>query len=283
MLTQNLCRKGYFIMFESGFISLENDKAKCKLALWGADLFSYCPKGEEHDVFWLGDLNKFDHSQAIRGGVPVCWLRFAAEKLNDSLPRHGFARISDWQVQNVVSNSQKSEIELYLQPDEKYNLSVSAKLLIKISDKLEYCLETTNNGADDFSFSEALHCYFNISSLENITIKGLRGHQYKSSLDGKVYELADDLQIGGEFDAAFLNHSGNIEIVDKGYKRKICIEKSGSKSTVVWNPAKDLAEMSAGQYKQFVCVEPANQGDYFVRLKPHETHRISMVIQVEKL
>ena len=111
----------------------------------------------------------------------------------------------------------------------------------------------------------------------------MSGHQYKSSLDGKVYELADDLQIGGEFDAAFLNHSGNIEIVDKGYKRKICIEKSGSKSTVVWNPAKDLAEMSAGQYKQFVCVEPANQGDYFVRLKPHETHRISMVIQVEKL
>lgn len=270
-------------MFESGFISLENDKAKCKLALWGADLFSYCPKGEEHDVFWLGDLNKFDHSQAIRGGVPVCWLRFAAEKLNDNLPRHGFARISDWQVQNVVSNSQKSEIELYLQPDEKYNLSVSAKLLIKISDKLEYCLETTNNGAEDFSFSEALHCYFNISSLENITIKGLSGHQYKSSLDGKIYELTDDLQIGGEFDAAFLNHSGNIEIVDKGYKRKICIEKSGSKSTVVWNPAKDLAEMSAGQYKQFVCVEPANQGDCFVRLKSHETHRISMVIQVEKL
>lgn len=270
-------------MSGSGFISLENEKAKCKLALWGADLFSYCPKGEEHDVFWLGDLNKFDHSQAIRGGVPVCWLRFAAEKLNDNLPRHGFARISDWQVQNVVSNSQKSEIELCLQPDEKYNLSVSAKLFIKISDKLEYCLETTNNGAEEFSFSEALHCYFNISSLENITIKGLNGHQYRSSLDGKIYELAEDLQIDGEFDAAFLNHSGNIEIVDKGYKRKICIEKSGSKSTVVWNPAKDLAEMSAGQYKQFVCVEPANQGDYFVRLKPHETHRISMVIQVEKL
>ena len=47
------------MMFGSRFISLENDKAKCKLALWGADLLSYCPKGEEHDVFWLGDLNKF--------------------------------------------------------------------------------------------------------------------------------------------------------------------------------------------------------------------------------
>ena len=271
------------MMFGSRFISLENDKAKCKLALWGADLLSYCPKGEEHDVFWLGDLNKFDNMQAIRGGVPVCWLRFEAEKLNDNLPRHGFARISEWQVQNVVSNNQKSEMELYLNPDEKYNLPVSAKLFIKISDRLEYCLETTNNGVEDFAFSEALHCYFNVSSLENIAIKGLSGYQYKSSLDGKIYELAEDLQISGEFDAAFLNHSDNIEIVDKAYKRKICIEKRGSKSTVVWNPAKDLAEMSAGQYKQFVCVEPANQGDYFVRLKPHETHRIAMTIHVEKL
>ncbi|MCI5634504.1 MAG: D-hexose-6-phosphate mutarotase [Alphaproteobacteria bacterium] len=270
-------------MSDSGFISLENDKAKCKLALWGADLLSYQPKGEENDVFWLGNLNKFDHIQAIRGGVPVCWLRFAAEKLNDDLPRHGFARISDWQVQNIVSTVQKSEIELFLQPDAKYNLPVTAKLFIKVSDKLEYVLETTNNGAEEFVFSEALHCYFKVSLLENVTIKGLKGHKYKSSLDGKIYELAKDLHIDGEFDAAFQNHSGNIEIVDSGYKRKICLEKQGSKSTVVWNPAKDLAEMSAGQYKQFVCVEPANQGDCFVRLKPHEKHRIAMTVHIEHL
>ena len=70
-------------MSDCGFISLENNLAKCRLALFGADLLSYLPKGETHDVFWLGDLNKFDRAQAIRGGVPVCWLRFAAEKLND--------------------------------------------------------------------------------------------------------------------------------------------------------------------------------------------------------
>ena len=144
-------------------------------------------------------------------------------------------------------------------------------------------METANHGGEEFCFSEALHCYFNVSSLENIAIKGLSGCQYKSSLDGKIYQQDADLRINGEFDAAFLDHTGAIEINDSGYKRSICIEKSGSRSTVVWNPAKDLAEMSAGQYKQFVCVEPANQGDYFVRLKPQETHRISMTVQVKKL
>lgn len=52
---------------------------------------------------------------------------------------------------------------------------------------------------------------------------------------------------------------------------------------VVWNPNKDLAEMSEGQYKNFICVEPANQGDLFVRLSPKEKHTISMSVEVQKL
>ena len=59
-------------MKNTGFINISNNTAECKLALWGATLLSYCPKGEVHDVFWLGDLNKFDNAQAIRGGIPVC-------------------------------------------------------------------------------------------------------------------------------------------------------------------------------------------------------------------
>ena len=77
------------------FIKWQNKSSTGKLALWGATLLSYCPRGETQDIFWLGERNKFDGLQAIRGGIPVCWPRFAAEKLNDNLPRHGFARISD--------------------------------------------------------------------------------------------------------------------------------------------------------------------------------------------
>ena len=67
---------------DNGFIRLSNKLAECKIALWGGNVVSYRPKGEEHDVFWLGELNKFDNVQAIRGGVPVCWPRFAEETLN---------------------------------------------------------------------------------------------------------------------------------------------------------------------------------------------------------
>lgn len=270
-------------MTDNGFINLRNSRAECKIALFGGNLLSYRPIDEEHDVFWLGDRNKFDGVQAIRGGIPVCWLRFAEEKLNDNLPRHGFARLSDWQLKNVSVDEDKIEVQLSLIPDAKYNLNLSANLFIKITDKLEYSLETENNGDSEFDFSEALHAYFNISSVENIEVKGVVGHQYKNSLDGNFYQQNDDLKICGEVDSIFMHQTEPLKIVDEGYHREILIEKTNSDTTVVWNPAKDLAEMSPEQYKTFVCVEPSNVGESFVRLKPHEKHKISMTVQVQKL
>lgn len=265
----------------NGIIHLSNQQAECKISLWGGHILSYLPRGEKHDVFWMGNLNKFDNIQAIRGGVPVCWPRFAAEELNNHLPRHGFARLSNWSLQNISTGKDKSEAELLLIPDAKYNLNLSAKLKITITDKLECSLETTNHGNDEFKFSEALHAYFNIGNRDQTIIKGLSGQQYRSSLDGQTYRLEKDLTICDEFDAAF-RHTGNIEIIDTVLNRVITLSKKGSNSTIVWNPNKDLAEMSQGQYKNFICIEPANQGAEFITLRPKEKHTISMKIGINK-
>ena len=265
-----------------GLITLQSKTAECKIALFGGNILSYRPRGEEHDVFWLGDLNKFDNVQAIRGGVPVCWPRFAEEALNNNLPRHGFARLIKWELQKANVDEDKIEAELTLPIEAKYNLNLELKLGAKITDKLEYTLETTNLGNEEFDFSEALHAYYNISSIDDVVIKGLSGHDYKNSLDGKIYTLNNDLQIKGEFDSIFLNQTQPVQIVDEGFKRIIEIKKQGSNNTVVWNPAKDLAEMSAGQYKKFVCVEAANVGKNFVKLPPKQKHIISAVVSIEK-
>jgi D-hexose-6-phosphate mutarotase len=265
----------------NGLICLENSVASLKISLFGGNVVSYRPKSQKHDVFWLGDKNKFDNIQAIRGGIPVCWPRFAEEKLNGNLPRHGFARLSMWNLESVAEDDEKIEVKLSLLPDEKYGVGVSAELLVKITDKLECCLETTNNGEEEFDFSEALHAYFNVGDRDKIKIKGLDGYQYKSSIDGKIYDFEGNLEVKGEFDGAFINHTNIVEIEDEIYGRVITMEKHGSKSTIVWNPNKDLAEMSDGQYKKFVCVEPANQGDLFVKLPAGEKHKISMVISVK--
>lgn len=268
---------------KNGIITLSNSVAECKISLFGGNIVSYRPKSEEQDIFWLGDLNKFDNVQAIRGGIPVCWPRFAEEKLNNNLPRHGFARLSNWSVGSILVDETKMEAELFLIPDAKYGVDVSAKLFIKVTDKLECKLETTNNGDNEFMFSEALHAYFNVFSRDDTIIKGLSGCRYKSSLDGKVYDLEKDLQIKSEFDSAFINHTGKVEIEDKGLNRIITLEKTGSNTTVVWNPDRDYAEMSPEQYKNFICVEPANNGDCFVTLPSKEKHTISMTVSVRKI
>ncbi|MBR1600141.1 MAG: D-hexose-6-phosphate mutarotase [Alphaproteobacteria bacterium] len=271
------------IINEDGLISLSNNKAECKISLFGGQIISYRPKSEKHDVFWLGDLNKFDNISAIRGGVPVCWPRFAAEELNNHFPRHGFARISQWNLNNILVDEDKLTAELSLIPDTRYNTDVMAELFIKITDCLECCLTTTNLGKETFKFSEALHAYFNVGNRDETVIKGLSGYRYRNSLDGKNYTLENDLQIKKEFDAAFVNHTSGISIEDKIYNRVITLEKIGSNTTIVWNPDKDLAEMSEGQYKNFICVEPANQGDAFITLQPEQSHKITMFVRVDKI
>ncbi len=271
------------IMTDNGFIYLSNGLAECKISLFGGNLLSYRPQTEEHDIFWLGARNKFDNVQAIRGGIPVCWPRFAEEELNNHLPRHGFARLSTWNLQKVSVDENKIEAALSLIPDAKYDLKLSVSLFIKITDKLEYALETINHGDEKFDFSEALHAYFNVSSVDDIEIRGVAGHHYKNSLDGNFYMQENDLKIRGEYDSIFQNQVRPVEIVDPGFNRIISIEKGASATTVVWNPAKDLAEMSPGQYKNFVCVEPSNVGGYHISLAPHEKHRISLTVRTRKL
>ena len=156
-------------------------------------------------------------------------------------------------------------------------------MFVCITDKLQCVLETTNNGESEFKFSEALHAYFNVGERDRVNIRGFDGCEYCNFLDGSKCVQKGNLVVKNEFDAAFMKHRNTIEIIDPVLNRVIVLKKDGSASTVVWNPDKDLAEMSLGQYKNFVCVEPANQGDCFVALKAGEKHRIAMTVEINKL
>ena len=268
---------------QNGIITLENALASCKISIFGGHILSYRPKTESEDIFWMGNLNKFDGTSAIRGGVPVCWPRFAAEELNNALPRHGFARISKWQIESLSVQNDRMEAVLSLSESEKFNIPLAATLSLTITDHLECSLETLNTGHEPFCFGEALHAYFNISNRDDVILKGFAGHEYKNALTGTICKQTDDLKIKDEFDAAFLAHHSNISLIDKGLNRIITLEKTGSDTTVVWNPDKDLAEMTPGQYKNFICVEPANQGEFFVTLPPQQKHKISMAVRVKPL
>ena len=66
-------------------------------------------------------------------------------------------------------------------------------------------------------------------------------------------------------------------IHDAAWNRRIFVEKSGSNSTVVWNPwiekTQTMADMAPDDWKEMICVETANAAENAVRLAPGESHR----------
>ncbi|NJL73335.1 MAG: hypothetical protein HC888_18270 [Candidatus Competibacteraceae bacterium] len=72
-----------------------------------------------------------------------------------------------------------------------------------------------------------------------------------------------------------------------GFQRRIKIEKEKSLTTVVWNPGETLgskmADMEAGGFRKFICVESANALENAVVLDAGESHSLAVKISVEKL
>jgi glucose-6-phosphate 1-epimerase len=85
-------------------------------------------------------------------------------------------------------------------------------------------------------------------------------------------ELAEAIRIRSEVDRVYLNATGPVEIHDGKWRRKILVEKTGSASTVVWNPwiakAKAMADFGDEEYHGMVCVEAGNVGEGKISLAP---------------
>ena len=72
-------------------VEISNSLAAATVALQGAHLLSWNPRGEQ-PVIWLSRDARFKVGQSIRGGVPVCWPWFGAHATQPTFPTHSFMR-----------------------------------------------------------------------------------------------------------------------------------------------------------------------------------------------
>jgi glucose-6-phosphate 1-epimerase len=263
-------------------LHIHHDCASATVSLYGGQVLSFQPRGED-DLLWLSSEAHFQPGKAIRGGIPICWPWFGPHPSDAEAPAHGTVRKSQWQLHSLDSDQSSAQIVLSYPGDE-----LSLQLRIVIDSQLQLSLTSDNRGSETATISSALHSYFAISDITDITITGLEDKPFRDAVNNNRACLQRGaIHFNGELDRVYQNVDRPICIHDPGLKRLIRIDNHGSSSAVVWNPwiekSARLGDMSPEGYRQMVCVETTNADSDCISLSPGQRHSLSAVISVEDL
>lgn len=271
-------------------VKINNEYATCILFLYGAHVLSFIPAGQP-DLLWMSDTSAFELGKAIRGGIPLCFPWFGPHASDSNKPQHGFARLSEWEVKSTQQlQNGSTELVLTLNENEEtlllWPFLFEAELRVVVGSAFVISLQIKNTGDKTFTYTDAMHTYFNISDLANLQIAGLAGTSwYNGFASETTVQQEEILSITTEENRRYINHETDCVITDAGYQRNIIVSKTGSKVTVVWNPyketAKSIGDMPDDGYNTFICVEAANAYTDAVVLEPGQMHTISQTFSVQ--
>ena len=267
--------------------------ATAEIYLQGAHVARWQPTEAQHPGLFLSQSSHFAAGKAIRGGVPIVFPWFAERGDGLPGPTHGFARTMPWEVVAAERKADSVAITFKLLPDQTtrdlgYDHFVLMYEVI-VGATLSLALEVSNVGDSSLPVEEALHAYFAISDIKQVTVTGLGDTDFLDRADGARprHQDAAAIRFAGETDQLHLNTSAAIAIADPAWRRRIVIGKQGSDSTVVWNPwrgkASALADLGAEAWTGMVCVEPANAAVNAVAVAPGATHTMGMTVRVEEV
>ena len=265
------------------------------LALQGAHVLSWQPKGHK-PVIWLSKAAKFAPGKSIRGGIPLCWPWFGPHATETDYPSHGFARTIDWSLLDA-RKLPDGRVRLEFEPvmnDAARTLwphASAVKYSVTVGQELVVGLTTRNTGNTPFQIGQALHTYFTIGDIGQVSVAGLEGSPYIDKVaGGKRKKQKGVVSFAGETDRIYLDTAGCAGILDPVLKRTLLITSTGSRSTVVWNPGAakaakmgDFGKMNGKPGEDgMVCVETANAATDIITLAPGESHRMTAQYRVIK-
>lgn len=282
--------------FEAGMggmtrLAISTPAASAHVYLHGAHVTHYQPAGQE-PVLFLSSKSMFEPGKPIRGGVPIIFPWFGPRASDGVM--HGFVRTRPWDVESL-RKAENDAIQVVLKTqstDETRSLwphDFTAKMRIVIGKRLTMTLRIENSSNAAFSFENAMHSYYAVSNVRDVVLGGLYGADYldKNLNLERVRDDASTFQPTGPMDRVYLNSSSTCTINDPGFSRRIVIEKSGSRTTVVWNPWSEnmakFADMAADEWSRFLCVETANAKENAVMLAPGASHEMTAIVRVESL
>jgi glucose-6-phosphate 1-epimerase len=257
--------------------------------LHGAHVASF--KTREHgELLWLSDKALYAPGKAIRGGVPICFPWFGGHPSEPSFPAHGFARTQKFRFEGSEMRGDNVHCELSLVSDaETYKLfphAFGARLRLSVGRELSLAFEVENQGDSSFSYELALHTYLGVSDVREIELGGLGGASYDDKVSGArgSVEGVAPLRFSAETDRVY-DSTSRVIVEDRARGRRLIIDKTASRTTVVWNPwidkAKRMADFGDDEWPAMVCVEAANVSPHGIALPPEARHTTTTIISAE--
>ena len=259
-----------------------------EIYLNGAHVTHFQKNGEPPLIF-MSRKSYFAPGKAIRGGVPICFPWFGNR---DGEPAHGFARSTEWQLVKTSAALDGTVVLHFALPQIPGRAAwknLRTEFIVTVAETLTMELIATNDGCDAaLEIENCLHTYFQVGDISAVSVHGLEGAAYLNFAEGDngVLRPAESypITINRETNRTYGDTAATVKIRDENLKRTIHVEKSGSQSTVVWNPwttQKLPDDFDMTEHKHMICVESGNVKQNKISLAPGKATALKVVLHSE--
>lgn len=261
---------------------VENRQARAVIALQGAHVMSFQPKGQR-EMLWISPKTLFESGKPIRGGIPLCLPWFGPHS-EDKTWLHGFARTRQWTLvgSNTLADG-ATRLVLELSGDATlcalwpHDFLFHLEIVVGKTLRLEMTVE--NRGQAPAPLAFAFHTYFAVPDVAQAVISGLEGTSFIDKTDNLARKTQQgDVTISAMTDRVYLDVPAKQRI--KSEDGAITIE-SPSRCAIVWNAwhnDKNIGDIGEGNHVGYVCVERGDVADHAVTLAPGAPYRCWMVL-----
>ena len=271
------------------YADITTPHATATVYLQGAHVTAWQPAGQQPAIF-LSRKSEFAPGKPIRGGVPIAFPWFAARHDGKTGPSHGFARIQDWTLAFAALAGDDLHMTFTLGPTEvsrdlgydNFRLAYQ----VTIGRTLRMQLTVVNSAAMPLIFEEAFHTYYAVTDIHEISVDGLEGVTYLDKNDKlQAKEQRGAITITEPTDRVYLSTTSTCVLHDNGNRRRIVVAKTGSNTTVVWNPwesgAAKLPDMDPTEWHEFIAIETVNAAANTITLALGEKHVMETHVSLE--
>jgi glucose-6-phosphate 1-epimerase len=272
-------------------VSVRSALGAAEVYFQGAHLTAWHPAGVREPVLWRSRESMFEPGRPIRGGVPICFPWFGPHPADASAPAHGFARLQPWRLVDAREDA-AGTVALAMElagegvPQWPHRFRVIHRMTFGAVLRMD--LEVHNEGADAFTFEEALHTYFSVDDVRTVTVTGLEGAEYLDKVAGSRRSRQGDeaLRVTGETDRVYLDTRADCIIQDQVARRQISVSKTGSDATVIWNPwidkSRAMPDFGDDEWPEMLCVETCNVNAHARTLAPGASHTMTAIVAVQE-